>query len=114
MECRHARRSFLDQASLLARTPRDKRALARADRALVVDCCGATIECIACKTAERESIAATIDQSGESYDWPPTASITDRESWPVSLPLDILLRLINIEHLDLELRQLQRDLQQWR
>ena len=71
------------------------------------------------KTAERESLAATIDQSGESYvacvcgnrHGVGAFEITDQNSWPVFLPLEVTCRLIEIQQLDDRLRVLRQELQ---
>ena len=66
-ECFIFRRGFLDQARVLARTDRQRRAIERADRAILRDSWADLAARAARLTAERESIAATIDQSGKSY-----------------------------------------------
>ena len=104
------RRGFLDQARTLARTARDRRALDRAYRAILRDSWADLAERAARKTAERESKAAAIDQSGESYGVE-AFEITDEKSWPVFLPLEVTWRLIQIQQLDDRLRVLRLELQ---
>ena len=130
-ECFIFRRSFLDQARSLARTDRDRRAIDRSDRAILRDSWEDLAARAARLTAERESLAATIDQSGESYTkcvcgYLPefeqclcghpecgvrAFEITDRKSWPVFLPLEVTGRLIEILQLDDRIRVLRQELQ---
>ena len=132
------RRRFLDHARGVARTDRERRAIERADRAILRDSWTDLAARAARLTAERESIAATIDQSGASYlpganadgrcrcnrgldfeqclcrhpEWGIRAfEITDRKSWPVFLPLEVTGRLIEISQIDDRLRVLRQELQ---
>ena len=118
-ECFIFRRGFVDQARSLARTARDRRAIDRADRAILRDSWEDLAERVARKTAERESLAAEIDQTGESYvvcvcgnrHGVGAFEITDEKSWPVFLPLEVTCRLIEIQQLDDRLRVLRQELQ---
>ena len=132
------RRRFLDHARGVARTDRERRAIERADRAILRDSWTDLAARAARLTAERESIAATIDQSGASYlpganadgrcrcnrgldfeqclcrhpEWGIRAfEINDRKSWPVFLPSEVFDKLFEIEYLDDRLRVLRRELQ---
>jgi hypothetical protein len=114
------RRRFLDHARGVARTDRERRAIERADRAILRDSWEDLAERVARKTAERESLAATIDQSGESYaecvcgnpeHGVGAFEITDQKSWPVFLPSEVRDKLFEIEYIDDRLRVLRRELQ---
>ena len=112
-----ARFRELRSAADRATTPRDLRAIARADRALVEEALEAIAANVVRLTAERTRTNATIDRS----DWPATTASTEyggseltraeRSTWPPGLPFDVLLRLHRIEQLDAEIRKARRDLQ---
>ena len=112
-----ARYDELLRADRRARTPRDRRAVAREDRALVAEALAAVAEQPARLSAARTRIDALIDRSN----WPTTATTTEyggtewtiaeRSSWPPGLPLEVLRRLARIEQLDAKIRELRRDLQ---
>ena len=125
------RRKYLNRARELARTDRQRRAVERADRAILRDSWADLAARAERLTAERESIAATIDTSGQSYlakcfcrrpEFAPCLcrhpefgvhafEIADRKSWPVFLPQEVFGRLIEIEWIDGRLRVLRRELQ---
>ena len=112
-----ARFRELRSAADRATTPRDLRAIARADRALVEEALEAIAANVDQLIAERERINASIDRS----DWPDTAATTEyggsditraeRSTWPPDLPLDTLLLLHRIELLNDEIRKARQTLQ---
>ena len=77
----------------------------------------ALAEHVARFSAERTRIDAAIDRSN----WTTTSTTTkyggaawtiaERSSWPPDLPLEVLRRLVRIEQLDANIRELRRDLQ---
>ena len=132
------RRRFVDHARGVARTDRERRAIGRADRAILRDSWADLAARDARLTAKRESIAATIDQSGASYlpganadgrchcnrgldfeqclcrhpEWGiKPFEINDRKSWPVVLPAEVRDKLFEIEYLDERISKLRRELQ---
>ena len=132
------RRRFVDHARGVARTDRERRAIGRADRAILRDSWADLAARHARLTAKRESIAATIDQSGASYlpganadgrchcnrgldfeqclcrhpEWGiKPFEINDRKSWPVVLPAEVRDKLFEIEYLDERISKLRRELQ---
>ena len=112
-----ARYEELRRADSRARTPRDRRAVAREDRALVAEALAAVAAWRARLAEERALVNALIDRSG----WPTTPipndyggsefTIAERRKWPPGLPLDDLRWLVRIEQLDAQIRALRRDSQ---
>jgi hypothetical protein len=131
------RRRFLEHARGVAQTDRERRAVARADRAILRESWADLAARAASLIAERRRLAATIDQSGASYLTGPNGElkcscrcvvferclcrhpeygirafeICDKKSWPSCLPSEVFQTLLDIEYFDERISKLRRELQ---